>query len=148
MYDLERFISAQDECWNDVIAELEADEKETHWIWFVFPQLKGFSFSEKGVYYALSGIEETKQYFENEVLKERMLEVLNILLESRSELSDIMYEPDDLKFISSMTLFYAATEDPIFFDVLEHFGVNQDNETLEKLENQEDEEDNGMEFYY
>lgn len=133
MYDVERFIDAQNQCWEQVISELEAEEKRTHWIWFVFPQIKGFSFSKTGIYYSITGIEEAQCYWENDILRERMVQSLNILLKSNKELDEIFSDPDDLKFISSMTLFYEATENELFINVLDHFELKQDSLTLEML---------------
>lgn len=133
MYNLDRFIEAQNKCWEQVLLELKEEEKRTHWMWFVFPQIKGLSLSQMGQYYAIFDEDEARSYFNNEILKERMIELLKILLESKKEIHEIFDEPDDLKFISSMTLFYTATKDDIFLDILDHFNLELDDITLEMM---------------
>jgi len=103
----ELFISSQNKCWEQVVKEITNGKKETHWIWYVFPQIKGLSLSDNGILYSLDSLDDAKKYLENEILKERLFLLLNIIKELETD--DILIvmggEPDDMKFASSMTLF-------------------------------------------
>lgn len=132
-YDVERFLFAQNKVWDDVIRELKAGEKETHWMWFVFPQVKGISSTMEGQYFAISSIDEACEYFDHPLLKANMEEVLNILITSEYLLEDVFYYPDDLKFCSCMTLFKYATGNPLFKEVMEKFKLKDDSITMDIL---------------
>ncbi len=132
-YDLDRFVFAQNKVWENVIEELTAGEKETHWMWFVFPQIRGLSITMEGQYFSIEDIDEACEYFDNPILKENMEEVLTILMDLNEPLSDVFYEPDDLKFCSCMTLFKYATGHPIFKLVMEHFELEDDLLTMDIL---------------
>lgn len=122
-YDLERFIQAQDRTYDTALAEIRAGHKRSHWIWYIFPQLKELGRSDMAKYYGIDGIGEAKAYMENRVLRERLLEISGALLTlSSSDPSDVMGFPDDLKLRSCMTLFRAAApEETVFQQVLDKF---------------------------
>ena len=115
-YDLERFVIAQDPVFEQVRAELRASRKRTHWMWFVFPQLKGLGHSPMAEKYAIASQEEAAAYLEHPILGPRLRECTALVnqIEDRS-LDQIFGYPDDLKFRSSMTLFaQAATDNQVF----------------------------------
>ena len=115
-YNFEHFITAQDSCFADVIAELKAGRKKTHWMWFVFPQLEGLGRSSTARFYGISGQEEASAYLENDILRERLVECAEIVLAvNHRSLVEIFGNPDQYKFCSSMTLFEAVRPDMATF---------------------------------
>lgn len=121
-YDLERFVKAQDGAWgsyNDALREIRNCRKQSHWIWYVFPQIKGLGHSYNSEFYGLSNKEEAKAYLEHPVLGKRLREITKALLDcSNKSADDILGFPDVLKVRSCMTLFDLVAPDDIFNDVL------------------------------
>ena len=112
-WNLERFVDAQDPVWETVTAELRRGAKRTHWMWFVFPQVRGLGRSPLAERYAIDGRDEAVAYLAHPTLGGRLREATALVLgvEGRT-LTEILGTPDDLKFRSSMTLFAAAAHDP------------------------------------
>jgi uncharacterized protein (DUF1810 family) len=107
--DLERFVDAQAGVYDDVRRELAAGRKQTHWMWFVFPQLRGLGSSAMAHYYGIGSIDEARAYLRHPVLGPRLRECVEAVLAIRGRSLQAIFEsPDDLKFRSSMTLFAAA----------------------------------------
>ena len=122
-YNLQRFVAAQDPVFDEVCSELRAGRKKTHWIWFIFPQIKGLGSSSAAQYYAISSRKEAEAYLRHSVLGPRLRECTRLVneVEGRS-LHEIFGSPDDLKFRSSMTLFAQATGDnQIFLQALRKY---------------------------
>ena len=122
-YGLERFVAAQDPVFEEVRAELRAGRKRTHWMWFVFPQMKGLGHSPMAQKYAIGSREEAAAYLEHPILGPRLRECTALVnqIEGRS-LDQIFGYPDDLKFRSSMTLFAQASSDnQVFKAALEKY---------------------------
>ena len=119
MEDLARFVDAQARVWDDVRAELAAGRKRTHWMWFVFPQLRGLGRSETARRYGLASREEAVAWLAHPLLGPRLREGVGLVLatEGRSA-HQIFGSPDDLKLCSCLTLFRAvsAGEDAALFD--------------------------------
>jgi uncharacterized protein (DUF1810 family) len=113
-YDLSRFVSAQAGTFDAALEELRAGRKRTHWMWFVFPQLKGLGVSPTATFYGLSGLDEATAYLEHPMLGPRLEAAVDAVQASRAtSLHALFGSPDDLKFRSSMTLFaVAAPEGP------------------------------------
>jgi len=135
-YDLKRFIDAQAHSYQTALSEVRAGEKQSHWMWFIFPQLKGLGFSDTAQYYGIDGIGEAKAYLENEVLGARLIEITGAALALKSsDASEVFGYPDDLKFRSSMTLFsLVEPKNEIFQMALDKFfGGKLDAKTLELL---------------
>jgi uncharacterized protein (DUF1810 family) len=138
-YDLERFVRAQEGVYEQACAELRSGRKQTHWMWFIFPQIKGLGSSEMAVHYAVSSIEEAKAYLEHPVLGPRLRECTQIVLEVQGRTAEEIFGyPDDLKFRSSMTLFAQAAEiseeDLVFSQALDqYFAGKEDAATIERL---------------
>ena len=135
-FNLERFVEAQEGVYEQACAELRAGRKRSHWMWFVFPQIRGLGSSPTAVRFAISGMEEARAYLEHPVLGPRLREYTGIVVgvEGRS-VEEIFGYPDDLKFHSSMTLFAKATaEAGVFGKSLEkYFGGAMDRGTLERI---------------
>jgi uncharacterized protein (DUF1810 family) len=111
-FDLERFVRAQEPVFAAALAELEAGRKRTHWMWFVFPQLRGLGRSSMAMLYGISGLDEADAYLAHPVLGSRLRACTRaVLAAGNRSVHDIFGSPDDLKFHSSMTLFALAAED-------------------------------------
>ena len=80
MANLERFIKAQENSYNQALNEIKMGEKKTHWMWYIFPQIKGLGFSEISNYYAIEDLDEATAYLENKILKQRLIEISKALL--------------------------------------------------------------------
>ena len=107
---LDRFLQAQEPVWPRVIAELRAGKKRTHWMWFVFPQIKGLGHSHMAQRYAIQSMAEAQAYLAHPVLAGRLHECCQILLElETSSVLDVLGTPDNLKLRSCMTLFGEAS---------------------------------------
>jgi len=135
-YDLQRFVDAQNPRFEGVRAELRSGRKTSHWMWFIFPQIKGLGHSPLARKFAISSREEADAYLRHSILGPRLPECTQIvnLIEGRS-IEQIFGSPDDLKFRSCMTLFAHATADnQLFMDALQkYFGGKSDLLTLERL---------------
>ena len=135
-YDLMRFLQAQEGSYAQALAEMKRGRKESHWMWYIFPQLKGLGRSAMSEFYGISGMEEARAYLKDPVLGARLIEICNALLALEAkDIVQVMGRPDDKKLKSSMTLFEAAAPDePVFGAVLDKFyGGERDSLTLEKL---------------
>lgn len=135
-HDLSRFHAAQEAIYPQALAELKGGRKETHWMWFVFPQVEGLGMSPMTQRYAIRSAGEARAYLEDPVLGPRLRACVEALL-SVPNLSarEIMGTPDDMKLRSSLTLFAAVADDPALFQkALAHFyGGQEDSRTLEQL---------------
>ena len=134
MAELERFVTAQESrgTYTSAVAELRAGRKTSHWMWFVFPQLAGLGTSEMSTRYAISSLEEAREYLAHPILGERLEECTRILTELNGRTArDIFGSVDAIKLRSSMTLFArAAPENSLFRDVLDrYFGGLADDAT-------------------
>ncbi len=119
-FDLHRFVEAQSRVFDRVCAELRAGRKQTHWMWFIFPQIKGLGQSSMAVKFAIAGRSEAGAYLAHPILGPRLRQCAQLVngVEGRS-ISEIFGYPDDLKFHSCMTLFASVTaENQVFIDAL------------------------------
>jgi uncharacterized protein (DUF1810 family) len=135
-FDLQRFVEAQAGVYEQACAELRAGRKRSHWMWFVFPQIRGLGSSPMAVRFAISGLEEARAYLEHAVLGARLRECTGVVLGvTGNTASEIFGYPDDLKFHSSMTLFAEAQEGAgVFGEALErYFGGEMERGTLERI---------------
>jgi uncharacterized protein (DUF1810 family) len=134
--DLERFVSAQAAVYPAVVGELFRGRKTSHWMWFIFPQLRGLGQSSMAIKYGLASADEALAYWRHEVLGPRLRECTSLVLgvENKSAL-EIMGSPDDLKLRSCMTLFESvAAEESLFAQVLTKFyGGERDARSLAML---------------
>ena len=131
-YDLQRFVDAQRMVYANVVAELRQGEKRSHWMWFIFPQVTGLGFSSMAERFAIASPEEATAYLEHEVLGLRLRECTRLVLDVRNKTArDIFGSPDDLKFRSSMTLFGAVSDDPVFGEAIaRYYAGDKDQATL------------------
>jgi uncharacterized protein (DUF1810 family) len=125
LYDLERFVRAQDEhgTYERVVDELRAGRKRSHWMWSVFPQMTGLGASVMSERFAISGLEEARAYLAHVVLGERLRECATLVLTSTSSTAEAIFGPTDaMKLRSSMTLFARVAAPPdVFAAVIDHF---------------------------
>jgi uncharacterized protein (DUF1810 family) len=135
-YGLQRFVDAQAAVFEQVCLELREGRKRSHWMWFIFPQIKGLGSSPMAVRFAISSLEEARAYLDHAVLGPRLRECCEIVVAvAGRSVDEIFGYPDDLKFHSSITLFAkAAVENRVFLDALEkYFGGELDRATVERL---------------
>ena len=136
--NLERFKEAQKYQYETALRELQNGRKESHWMWYIFPQLRGLGRSSTADYYGIDGIEEAKAYLDDPVLGPRLEIISEVLLElDNKDAAGIFGFPDVLKLRSCMTLFAeAGGEDSIYSRVLEaYYHGEKDEKTLEYLKN-------------
>ena len=135
MSNLDRFIKAQENDYETALNEIENGHKQSHWIWYIFPQLQGLGFSSMSQFYGIKDEEEAIDYMNHPVLRERLLEISQALLSlDCNDPVRVMGSPDNLKLQSSMTLFSIVSKEPVFQKVLDKFYDGQeDQSTLEKL---------------
>jgi uncharacterized protein (DUF1810 family) len=136
LYNLQRFVDAQDPVFEQVLAELRKGRKRSHWMWFIFPQIKGLGHSHMANKFAISSRKEAEAYLKHPILGPRLRECARLVtLVEGSSVEQIFGYPDDLKFRSSMTLFaHVTSENQVFRDALQkYFGGEFDLLTLERL---------------
>jgi uncharacterized protein (DUF1810 family) len=135
-FDLQRFVDAQERVFETACAELKAGRKESHWMWFIFPQIEGLGRSPTAQKFAISGRAEAEAYLRHPVLGRRLRRCAELVnaIEGRS-IHQIFGAPDDMKFHSSMSLFGAVADDrQVFLAALrKYFGGGMDPKTLERL---------------
>jgi uncharacterized protein (DUF1810 family) len=135
-FNLQRFIDAQQPVYESVCAELRGGKKRSHWMWFIFPQIKGLARSETARWFSISSMEEARAYLEHPVLGTRLRECSALVAAvDGASVEEIFGYPDDMKFRSSMTLFALATRDSeVFVECLrKYFGGEPDASTLAQL---------------
>jgi uncharacterized protein (DUF1810 family) len=135
-YNLQRFVDAQAGVYEQACAELRAGRKRSHWMWFVFPQIRGLGSSPMAMQYAISSLEEAKAYLEHAVLGARLRECAGIVVGLDGKTVEAIFGyPDDLKFHSSMTLFAQVEKSGgVFGEALKkYFGGEMDRGTLERI---------------
>jgi uncharacterized protein (DUF1810 family) len=135
-YGLQRFVDAQAAVFEQACSELREGRKRSHWMWFIFPQIRGLGSSPMATRFAISSLAEARAYLDHAVLGPRLRECCGIVVGvSGRSVGEIFGYPDDLKFHSSITLFAkAAVENKVFLDALEkYFGGELDRATVERL---------------
>jgi uncharacterized protein (DUF1810 family) len=138
-WNLQRFVEAQHRHQATALAELRAGHKRSHWMWFIFPQLRGLGFSENADYYGIGSLEEARAYLAHPVLSANLRAVTAAMLgHANRTATAILGSPDDLKFHASMTLFAAAADDPAPFEAAlqRFFGGSPHQQTLTLLARQ------------
>ena len=136
-YNLNRFIEAQVDSYESAMGELSRGRKSGHWIWYIFPQIAGLGRSETTKLYSIKSLEEALAYLEHPLLGQRLIEACEILLSLRdASIDEVMGFPDDLKLLSSMTLFEAVSDsNSIFTEVIEtYFNDKRDKTSLGIIE--------------
>lgn len=133
MFDLDRFITAQNNCgmYDLALSEIKVGNKRNHWIWFVFPQIHGLGNSTTSQKFAISSLLEAKAYLDNNLLEYRLREAVNALLELNCTVEEAFGGLDAMKTQSSMTLFDLVSPNDVFAKVLDkHFGGERCKRTL------------------
>ena len=132
---LERFVKAQENSYETALKEIQCGRKRSHWMWYIFPQMKGLGYSSTAQYYAIQSRKEAEAYLKHPILSKRLIEISETLLECESSsASKIFGYPDDMKLKSSMTLFALVSDNKIFKDVLNKFFAGEmDRKTIQLL---------------
>lgn len=136
IYDLQRFVDAQERVYASVVRELRAGQKQGHWMWFIFPQLKALGVSEMSQKYGIGSSQEAVAYAKHPLLGSRLRECTQCVLGIDGRRADQIFPyPDDLKFRSCMTLFeHAVAENTVFREAIaKYFDGEPDNQTLRIL---------------
>ena len=135
-FDLKRYHEAQARYYQPALEEIKEGLKRTHWMWFIFPQIKGLGRSSTAQYYAISCLDEARAYLNDEVLALRLLEISEALLQhSDKSAFSIFGGTDAMKLRSSMTLFDMVSPGDVFDKVLNvYFGGKRDGRTVEIIE--------------
>lgn len=135
-YNLNRFLEAQESTYKEALAEIKNGKKESHWMWFIFPQIAGLGFTDFNIFYAIQNKEEATQYINHPILGKRLIEITKAILGIKGKTAlEILGKPDERKLKSCMTLFSTlANPNPVFQKVLDkYFQGNTDQKTLEIL---------------
>lgn len=125
--DLMRFLEAQNKMYLTAFSEIEKGKKETHWMWFIFPQLKGLGSSETANYYAIADLKEAEEFLKHPILGKHLIEITTLLLSLKKKSAVAIFgDLDTLKLRSSMSLF-SLTENtnPVFQKVLDTYFSGQ-----------------------
>src|ERR1700684_2462088 len=135
-FDLKRFVDAQAAVYRQVVAEMSHGRKQTHWMWFIFPQIGGLGFSAMAQRFAIGSRAEAVAYLEHDLLGPRLIECTRLVMAtSQKTVTEILGSPDDMKFRSCMTLFDAVSKQEIFAEAIAAFYPDgQERATLEILE--------------
>jgi len=137
-FDLERFVDAQSAVYTRVLAELRRGRKQSHWMWFIFPQLAGLGHSAMAQRFAIASTQEAAAYLAHGILGPRLLECTALVnaVEGRT-ITEILGSPDDLKFCSSMTLFAAVSDEAeLARAIAKYYGGTRDRRALDLLQSQ------------
>ena len=134
-YNLNRFIEAQMVTYEGAMLELARGRKDSHWVWYIFPQIEGLGNSDTIKLYAIKSLEEGRAYLKHPVLGPRLIKACEILLSLKdASMDEVMGFPDDLKLLSSMTLFEAlADSNSIFTKIIEFYFEDERDEISLKL---------------
>lgn len=130
---LKRFVDAQKQDYDIALAEVKNGRKQSHWMWYIFPQIQGLGFSSTSKFYAIKDIAEAEEFLKHPVLGNRLVAICNELIKLKSDNANRIFgSPDDLKLKSSMTLFAALANTNAVFDTVlqKFFNGEKDNQTL------------------
>ena len=135
MNNLDRFKKAQEKEYDTALSEIKNGHKVSHWMWYIFPQLKGLGMSAMSEFYGIDGLEEAKEYLNDEYLKNNLIEISECLLDLDDNIINILGYPDNYKLNSCMTLFdYVSNDIDVFKKVIDKFyNGEKDIKTLEML---------------
>ena len=139
-YNLERFVDRQKDSYDTAYKELSQGMKQSHWMWWIFPQIIGLGITSISKEYSIKSIEEARAFLDHPYLGKNLKEICKVLLDTKSnDASYVMGYPDDLKLCSSMTLFIEADpEEKVFQQVLDKFfNGRKDSRTLDILKSQQ-----------
>lgn len=120
-YTLDRFRSAHAKAYQTALQEIKAGKKQSHWMWYIFPQIQGLGHSAMVMYYEIQSKEEVLAYWHDPVLNSHMIEICRELMKRNASIDDILGFPDNLKLRSCMTMFWLVSEEQIYKDILDKF---------------------------
>ena len=134
-YDLQRFVEAQERSYQQALSEIRMGRKESHWMWFIFPQVNGLGSSSMAQRFAIHSIEEADAYLRHPILGSRLIEISSALLQLKGDDADQVFgSPDNMKLKSSMTLFsLVPTGNDVFQKVLDKFSHGQRDQATLKI---------------
>ena len=134
-FQLHRFIDAQEPTYHSALTELQAGAKQSHWMWFIFPQLAGLGRSPLAQFYGIRSLQETRAYLAHSILSSRYREVTQAICNwsGRKTAAEILGDVDAMKLKSSLTLFENASGDSLFAETLQAFFGEPDRATLQIL---------------
>ncbi len=133
-FNLQRFVEVQRADYYRALSEIRAGRKSSHWIWYIFPQMKGLGFSEASRFYGLSGLDEARAYLAHPILGPRLHACVDAMRALNGDPEEILGGVDALKFRSSMTIFsVAAPDDRAFSVALQRYFAGPDEKTLSLL---------------
>ena len=135
-YEISRFMKAHQSDYQRALSEIKNGKKVSHWMWYIFPQLKGLGRSSMSEYYGIQDLDEEKVYLADPILGMHLIEICNELLSlDTNDATEVMGRPDDRKLKSSMTLFDAATESSDIFQMVldKYYNGKKDYRTLKML---------------
>lgn len=139
MDNLDRFLTAHASHFPSALSEIRSGKKRTHWMWFIFPQLKGLGHSETAAFYGITDIHQAKAFLDHPTLGKNLREISTALLQHRNRTAtEIFGSPDDLKLRSSMTLFDKAGNDKVFGEIIAAFFNGKPDERTLKILSESD----------
>lgn len=121
MYDLQRFLRVQEYTYDRALQEVKNGKKISHWIWYIFPQMKGLGKSNISQFYGIQGREEAKAYISHPLLKKRLVEICKAILDNQSSVYEI-FGDDVIKVRSCVLLFASVSEEPVFRQLINKYG--------------------------
>ncbi|WP_281631606.1 DUF1810 domain-containing protein [Flavobacterium luteolum] len=136
---IERFAAAQQDVYQQALQEIKNGKKQSHWMWYIFPQIRGLGFTDYNVYYGIKDLNEARAYLNDPVLGKRLIEISEaVLSQQRKTALEIFGRPDDRKLKSCMTLFSRIENtDPVFQKVLDkYYNGEYDDKTISLLNEQ------------
>ncbi|KOP38844.1 DUF1810 domain-containing protein [Flavobacterium sp. WLB] len=137
---IERFVIAQQNVYHRALYEIKNGSKQSHWMWFIFPQIRGLGFTDYNQYYGIKDLKEAEQYLNDPILGKRLIEISEAVLSQQGKTAlEIFGKPDDRKLKSCMTLFnQIENTNPIFLRVLDKYYLGlMDDKTVSVLRSQE-----------
>lgn len=133
-YNLQRFLDAQQGDYEHALAEVRNGRKYSHWIWYIFPQLKGLGMSYNSQYYGICGKEEAEAYLAHPILGKRLREITSAFLQLKGKTAqDVFGALDAMKVLSCMTLFNEVAPDDLFQQVIEQYYRSETDETTKRM---------------
>nr|WP_315155749.1 DUF1810 domain-containing protein [uncultured Flavobacterium sp.] len=135
-YNLSRFLEAQNSKYLDALNEIKLGKKQTHWMWFVFPQIKGLGFTDYNIFYGIENLEEAQAYYDHPILGKHLMEITQALLNIENKTAlEILGKPDERKLKSCMTLFSLLPDtNRVFEEILDkYYQGDKDIKTMELL---------------
>lgn len=134
---LDRFIEAQKRDYNIAFNEIRKEKKETHWMWYIFPQILGLGYSDTSKYYAIRDVSEAREYMNNPYLRDNLIMICQELLKHNCNTRKIFGEVNAVKLHACATLFYQVSKEEVFLNIIRKFyGGKMNKKTMDIIQNQ------------